>query len=567
LNNLTKTILVTSVFMLITACKSSDNDDKQTSQPSIQPIPFEPLEATISDLHASLESKGSNCVNVVQSYLDRITAYDKQGPTLNSVISINPNILQEANELDEYYKKTGKFKGSLHCVPVLAKDNIDVINIANTAGSDALLDNIPQDDAYIIKNIKAQGGLIIGKANLDEFAFGFGGKSTVGGQAKNVYDLTKGPGGSSSGTGTAISASLAMVGIGTDTGGSIRVPSAVQGLVGLRPSLRVLSLDGIIPLAPTQDTAGPMCRQSIDCAKLFTAMVGYDPSSSSNQRNSFEHDAPLVNSETAYRTLINQQENYVPQNASLVGKHIGLIKNVYANSEEGLLVQETIAKAAEKMREAGAIVEEVELEDLPTILGSADITTDSGYTGRFASLSRFEFKESLTNYLLTATTSYKSYTDLLNSGKMISNFKNYDTDPNTSDFINGYHLNTTVRAPFVRLRLNSALDNTRLDGMSKGQRFDALAYPSITGLTNNIPSSPTTGSNNRISPFSGFPALSIPAGAVNYEKRSAYPMNVNIEFIAREFDEPTLFEIAAAFEKINPSRMVPIHTPALKAAL
>lgn len=296
-------------------------------------------------------------------------------------------------------------------------------------------------------------------------------------------------------------------------------------------------------------------------------MVGYDPSSSSNQRNSFEHDAPLVNSETAYRTLINQQENYVPQNASLVGKHIGLIKNVYANSEEGLLVQETIAKAAEKMREAGAIVEEVEIYDLPTILGSADITTDSGYTGRFASLSRFEFKESLTNYLLTATTSYKSYTDLLNSGKMISNFKNYDTDPNTSDFINGYHLNTTVRAPFVRLRLNSALDNTRLDGMSKGQRFDALAYPSITGLTNNIPSSPTTGSNNRISPFSGFPALSIPAGAVNYEKRSAYPMNVNIEFIAREFDEPTLFEIAAAFEKINPSRMVPIHTPALKAAL
>jgi len=553
--------------MLITACGSSDNDDKQTSQPSIQPIPFEPLEATISDLHASLESKGSNCVNVVQSYLDRITAYDKQGPTLNSVISINPNILQEANELDEYYKKTGKFKGSLHCVPVLAKDNIDVINIANTAGSDALLDNIPQDDAYIIKNIKAQGGLIIGKANLDEFAFGFGGKSTVGGQAKNVYDLTKGPGGSSSGTGTAISASLAMVGIGTDTGGSIRVESAVQGFVGLRPSLRVLSLDGIIPLAPTQDTAGPMCRQSIDCAKLFTAMVGYDPSSSSNQRNSFEHDAPLVNSETAYRTLINQQENYVPQNASLVGKHIGLIKNVYANSEEGLLVQETIAKAAEKMREAGAIVEEVEIYDLPTILGSADITTDSGYTGRFASLSRFEFKESLTNYLLTATTSYKSYTDLLNSGKMISNFKNYDTDLNTSDFINGYHLNTTVRAPFVRLRLNSALDNTRLDGMSKGQRFDALAYPSITGLTNNIPSSPTTGSNNRISPFSGFPALSIPAGAVNYEKRSAYPMNVNIEFIAREFDEPTLFEIAAAFEKINPSRMVPIHTPALKAAL
>lgn len=563
LNNFTKSALITSLFTLITACGSSDNDEKLVSQPSIEPIPFEPLEATISDLHVSLKSNGSNCINIVQSYLDRINAYDKQGPSLNSVISVNPNILKEAVELDEYYKKTGKFKGNLHCVTVLAKDNIDVVNMPNTAGSDALLDNVPQDDAYIIKNIKEQDGLIIGKANLDEFAFGFGGKSTVGGQAKNVYDLTKGPGGSSSGTGTAISASLAMVGIGTDTGGSIRVPSAVQGLVGLRPSLRVLSLDGIIPLAPTQDTAGPMCRQSVDCAKLFTAMVGYDPSSSSNQRSDFAHDAPLLNSETAYRTLINQLENYVPINASLAGKHIGLVKNVYANSEEGLLVQEVLTKAADKMREAGAIVEEVEISDLSTILGSSDITSNSGYTGRFSSLSSSEFKQSLTDYLATATTGYKSYIDLLNSGRMIQSFKSYDTDSTSAEFINRYHLNTVVRAPFVRSRLNSALENSHLNGISKGQRFDALAYPSITGLTNNIPSSPTTGSNNRMSPFSGFPALSLPAGTVNYEKRSAYPMNVNIEFIAREFDEPTLFEIATAFEKVNPGRMIPTHTPAL----
>lgn len=358
-----------------------------------------------------------------------------------------------------------------------------------------------------------------------------------------------------------------MVGIGTDTGGSIRVPSAVQGLVGLRPSLRILSLDGIIPLAPTQDTAGPMCRQSIDCAKLFTAMVGYDPSSSSNQRSDFAHDAPLLNSETAYRALINQPENYVPINASLAGKHIGLVRNVYANSEEGLLVQDVITKAADKMREAGAIVEEVEISDLSTILGNSDITSNLGYTGRFASLSSSEFKQSLTDYLATATTAYKSYIDLLNSGKMIQSFKSYDNDSTSVEFINRYHLNTVVRAPFVRLRLSSALENSNLNGISKGQRFDALAYPSITGLTNNIPSSPTTGSNNRMSPFSGFPALSVPAGTVNYEKRSVYPMNVNIEFIAREFDEPTLFEIATAFEKVNPVRMIPTHTPALTTKL
>lgn len=158
-----KTFLVLSLTALLAAC---DEDSKDTAKspaiPSVKPVPFNPVEATISDLHTSIQTKGASCVDVVNSYLDRIKAYDIQGPTLNSVIAINPNALKEAEELDKKFKETSSLTGPLHCVTVLAKDNIDVANMPNTAGSPELLDNIPKDDAYIIKNIKEKGGIILG---------------------------------------------------------------------------------------------------------------------------------------------------------------------------------------------------------------------------------------------------------------------------------------------------------------------------------------------------------------------------------------------------------------------
>lgn len=553
-----KTLLFASLTLLLAACNDSDN--KTVTETPVAPIPFNPVEASISDVHASILSKGASCVQVVQSYLDRIKAYDKQGPTLNSIITVNPNAIQDAQALDDYFKQSGKLKGALHCVTVLPKDNIDTYDMPNTGGSVALANNIPADDAFIIKKIREQGGIILGKANLDEFAFGFGGKSSHpdAGQVKNVYDLTKGPGGSSAGTGAAVSASLALIGIGTDTGGSIRVPSAVQGLVGLRPSLRLVSQDGIIPLAPTQDTAGPMCRKAMDCAVLMDSLVGFDTASSSNQRSSYERTAGLINSETSYRSLTHQPTSYVPNSSvTLVGKRIGLVRALYAQpnsegelSEDGKLVNASIDEAVAKLRAAGAIVEDIEINDLSTILS------------RYSSLSSYEFKTSLTEYLKTTASIYRSYQDLLDSNLMISNFSNYNRDTSTESFIAGYELNTTERSPYVRSRMGAALENTQLNGTVKGLKYDALAYPAITGLAANLGSSPTTGTNNRLSPFSGFPAISMPSSSVT-SSRSQYPMNVNIEFIAREFDEPTLLNIAVAFEKVNPARQVPTHTPAL----
>lgn len=552
-----KTILFLSFSSFLVACNDSD---QSADKPSVAPVPFNPVEATISDVHQSILTQGASCVDIVKSYLDRIEAYDKTGPTLNSIISVNPNALKDAQNLDEEFKRTGQLKGQLHCVTVLPKDNIDTIDMPTTAGSFALEGNMAENDAFIIQKIRAQGGIIIGKANLDEFAFGFGGKSSHpnGGQAKNVYDLTLGPGGSSAGTGTAISASLALVGIGTDTGGSIRVPASVQGLVGLRPSLRLISQDGIIPLAPTQDTAGPMCRKAIDCAVLMDSLVGFDSAYSSNQRINFDRTSALIGSESNYRSIVQQPTTYVPNDTnSLVGKRIGLVKALYAQpnnqgvlSEDSRLVNESIDAAIVKLREAGAIVEEVEIENLSTILT------------RYSSLSSYEFKTSLTDYLINSKSTFKSYQDLLESNLMIPSFTNYNRDTTSQSHVDGYALNTTERSPYVRTRMSAALDNTQLDRTVKGVRYDVLAYPSITGLAGRLGSGPSTGTNNRLSPFSGYPALSMPAASVN-STRSQYPMNVNIEFIAREFDEPTLFNIAVAFEQINPARQIPVHTPAL----
>ncbi|MGE8542346.1 MAG: amidase [Acinetobacter sp.] len=553
-----KTLLFVSLSSLLAAC--NDSNESNSSAENITPVPFNPVEATIADVRRSITSKGANCVSIVQSYLDRIEAYDKKGPTLNSIIAVSPTALQEAKALDDYYLKTGQLKGDLHCVTVLPKDNIDAVDMANTAGSKALTDNFPLDDAYMIKKIKAHGGIILGKANLDEFAFGFGGSSSNpnGGQTKNVYDLSKGPGGSSAGTGAAINASLALIGIGTDTGGSIRIPSAVQGLVGLRPSLRLVSQDGIIPLAPTQDTAGPMCRKAIDCAILMNSLTGYDAATSSNQRNDFDRLSPLVSSAAQYKTMYSVPESYVPAaTESLQGKRIGIVKAMYAQpnssgvmTEDGTLVNQAMEQAIAKLTAAGATVEVVEINDLSKIFST------------YSSLSSYEFKTALTVYLQSTQSIFKSYADLQQSGLMIATFNNYDRDPTAQTFIDGYALNTTTRAPHVRGSLNSALDNTDAAGEFKGLSYDALAYPTMTALASDLGKGPSAGTNNRLSPFSGFPALSMPAASVT-STRSTYPMNVNIEFIAREFDEPTLFKIAVAFEQVNPARQVPVHTPAL----
>lgn len=549
-------------FTLLAACRDEQKSDlAQTNHP--QAIQFNPVEATIADVHAAIVQQHMSCVSIVQSYLDRIAAYDQAGPALHSIISLNPNALKDAQALDDDYQKNHRLKGPLHCVIILPKDNIDTAGMPTTAGAAALANHYPQQDAFIIQQIKSQGGIIIGKANMDEFAFGFTGRSSHrhGGQTKNAYDLRKGPGGSSSGTGTAVSASLALAGIGTDTGGSIRIPAAVQGLVGLRPSLRLISQDGLLPLSPSQDTAGPMCRTVTDCAILLDSLAGFDPSQRAHQRTEFSVSAPMLDNAIQYRARFSVPASYVPAaDAALRGKRIGIIRALYAQpnasgvlSEDGALVNQAMERAIERMTQAGAIVQNIEIEDLPYIFEN------------YSSLSKHEFKPAITDYLTGSDSFFQSFQLLRASASSSTALERYAQDAMSAADEADYLKNTVQRGPHVRQVLGRAFNNRAGQRSGDSLPFDVLAYPSMPGLAANLGAIPDTGDANRLSVFSGFPAISLPAASVK-SPRSAYPMNINIEFMAREFEEAQLLEIAAAFEKIIPARTVPQHTPALLIA-
>ena len=555
-----KNILVAACFAVLVSGCNDNNNQQQNDQENQQPTTatFSPVEGTISQLHAALAANTTSCEAVVQSYLDRIAAYDDVGPELHAVISTNPNALAEARALDERYAETGEMN-SLHCVTVLVKDNFDTNDMATTAGGLAMQFNLPPDNAFTIGRMKQRGAIILGKANLDEFAFGYEGSSSIEGQTKNAYDLERGPGGSSSGTGAAIAASFAMVGTGTDTGGSIRIPSSVEGLVGIRPSLRLVSQDGIVPLSHSQDTGGPMCRTVEDCAHLLDAMVGFDSSAHSGQRENFAYDAPLISSPFLYQIITGVPHSYTQylDEGALNGARIGVVREMFGDGSEqqNQVVQATIEAALAQMQAAGAVVEEVTIPKLSEIFE------------RYKSVSRYEFCNDLTDYLGSwselADGHHLSFAALAASFDYEVRHQQYfyyyglfcgDQSANED-----YQLNQTERPTQVRNALMQALNNVDDAGIPQGQAYDVLLYPTMLGLASELGQAPLAGDNNRLSPFSGFPALTMPAGMTNSEPQ----LPVGMEMLAREFDEASLIKIAYAYEKMAQPRQAPSHTPAL----
>ena len=517
----------------------------------------------MADARSALVTGRITCQDLVEGYLDRIDAYDQQGPALNSVIAVNPDAVEEAAALDAQGQVSkGAATGRLHCVPILAKDNIDVGGMPTTAGSTALAGSMPPDDAFIIQQLRGEGAIVLGKANMDKFAFGFQGYSTVSGQTRNPYQPAFGPGGSSSGTGAAVSASLAMAGLGTDTGGSIRVPSSVSGLVGIRPSMRLLSQDGIVPLALFQDTAGPMCRAVEDCALMLEVLAGYDSSPMSGQYTlpqQRDDMGVLIGSDTEFwETVGARQRAYTkalhPQ--GLRNARIGVVRALFGNNAE---VREILDAAIDQMEAAGATVDEVEIPDLNTVTG-------------FTSLSAYEFRDHLTRYLASWPSdddghpqSFEEVHQLVNervgtfNSRAVLGADRYNNQT--------YNRNTLERPDYVRTRLLAALDNTDLERNALGEPYDALLYPSVVSLPR--PGTPAAGTNNRLSAYSGFPALSMPAGFTEPSPtRPALP--VGMELLGREFDEPTLLRLAYGYQRAVEGtalgRQAPTTTPELAMA-
>jgi amidase len=523
-------------------------------------------ETTLDDVRTALVTRRISCRELIEGYLDRIDAYDRQGPNLQSVIAVNPAALDQADALDaKIGVSRGANTGRLHCVPVLVKDNIDVAGMPTTAGSSALAESVPPDDAFIIEQLRAEDAIVLAKVNLDEWAFGFGGASELGGRAQNPYGPAYGAGGSSSGTGVSVSASLGMLGIGTDTGGSIRVPSSANGLVGIRPSMRLLSQDGIIPLALFQDTAGPMCRTVQDCAVMLDVMAGFDSGPYSGQYTlPLQRDdlGVLIGSPAEFDSLVGTDDTGYAAALDpngLAGARVGVVRELFGNNAD---VAAAMNAAIAAMESAGAIVEDVTIPDRAVILSNT-----------FQSMSGFEFYDQLNRYLQswpleegdTRPWTYEEVQSLVSGTGIRNSFAQRRTTGLTRFDNPTYARNTLERPDYVRTRLLAALENTDLEGNPLGAPYDALLYPAMTGLPT-ASGGVAAGTNNRISPYTGFPALTMPAAYTTAtETRPALP--VGMELLGREFDEGTLLRLAYGYQSVvegTPlARQAPTTSPEL----
>ena len=238
---------------------------------------FKLEETTIAKIHTALRAGEVTCVDLVEGYLARIEAYDRSGPRINSIVTVNPQARDEAARLDAEFAASGRLSGPLHGVPIVVKDQVETAGLMTTFGSIALDGYLPETDATVITKLRAAGAIILAKTTLPDFATSWFGYSSKSGTTRNPYDLAHDPGGSSGGTGAAVAANLGAIGLGSDTGGSIRLPSSFDNLVGLKVTPGLISRAGMSPLVVFQDSAGPMCRTVTDAAKLLEVLVGFDP--------------------------------------------------------------------------------------------------------------------------------------------------------------------------------------------------------------------------------------------------------------------------------------------------
>lgn len=485
-----------------------------TANPAVEKaLSVEIEEATIFDLQHAMQKGALSSEQLVQYFLERIEEYDD---SIHSIITVDDDVIAEAKQLDKE-RKAGKVRGALHGIPIILKDNYDTYDMPTTAGSLSLEGSIPLDDAYQTKRLREEGAIILGKANLHEFAFGFQTYSSLGGQTYNPYDLTRYPGGSSGGTAAAVASNFATVGLGTDTGGSIRVPSSFNNLVGIRPTMGLASRDGIIPLALTQDVGGPIARTVEDAAIVLDAIAGYDPAD------------PVT--ESSIGKVPKTYTHFLKKNG-LKNARIGVVRDLFGNDQQ---VNKAMDQAIAEMEKLGAEVIEVTIPNLNEILA-------------YPSLSGFEFKFQLNDYLasLGPDAPVKSLTDIINSGKYHPSLQNALIARNNRESLENdaeYQEIITNRPKLTKESLMATFTQNELD---------ALVYPTSNALPALVGGNQGAGNANRLSPFSGFPAMSVPVGF------SDNGLPIGMELLGKEFDEATLIKLAYSYQEGTNHRKAPV---------
>jgi len=500
------------------------------------PAGFHLLETTIEDIHAAFESKRITCRELVNLYIKRIEAYDKEGPRLNAVQTVNPRALQEAERLDAAYASSGRV-GSLHCVPVLLKDQVETSDMPTTYGSVIFKDFVPRRDATITTKLKKAGAIILAKTTMGEFAAGYLGSAF--GIVRNPYDPARSPSGSSSGTGSGIAANFAAIGIGEDTGGSVRGPAAFNSLVGLRPTVPLVSRFGMMPATPSQDTLGPIARTVKDAALLLDVIAGYDPNDPVTAYAAGQ--VPLT-----YTAFLNKD--------GLQGARLGVIREPFdpktdTSSGDYKKVKAVMDKAIADLKRLGAeVVDPVTIPDLKD-------RVKKGFDDNV-----FETEPAIDAYLTKHPNApAKSLREILVTGKIVpSRSSRLMTNVGKTTEDPGYLKVLLIREE-TRQRVLQLMADNRLDALVYATydyppaviRPDALTSPSFLDLAD-------PGNNRRLAPILGFPAMSVPAGV------TIDGLPVGIEFMARPFAEPALFKIGYAFEQGTHHRKPPGTTPPLR---
>lgn len=486
--------------------------------------PFSPVEASTVDVQKAMNAGVVTAVSLTQMYLDRIAAYDDQGETLNAIISVNENALQIAAELDAE-RAAGGPRSMLHGIPVLAKDNYNTVDMPTTAGCTCLRNNQTDADSQIVEQLRADGAVILAKANLDEFAFNLSTDSSLGGVTNSAYVRSQNAGGSSGGTGASIAANLGIIGLGTDTGGSIRVPSSFNQLVGVRPTVGLASRDGIIPLALSQDTGGPMTRTVSDAAIALDSIAGYDPEDAITA----ESDGNIPTSFTASL-----------DDSSLEGVRIGYVPSIVGTNAA---VNRLFSQALADLEAQGATVVEMVIPELPIVQGYS-----SGSTNEF----KHDLNEYFAKFVTDPEVPYSSLSEIIAAG-------DYQAPARTST-MNARDAVTEEQYQAWIVRHNAEIANGErvLSGAMDSHNVSAMVYPTTTGQY-------STGANNRLSPYSGMPAVTVPMGlsstAIDGSAIDGAPSN--IEFLGRSYAESTLLGLAFDYEQATLHRTSPALFPAL----
>ena len=490
-----------------------------------KPAPFALEETTIAQIHAAMKAKQLTCVQLVDAYLARIEKYDKQGPSINAITVVNPNALAEAKHMDERFAKAGPI-GPLHCIPAIVKDNFETIGLQSAGGSITLKGFVSDKDAFQVKRIKEAGAIVLAKSNMGEFAFSpLETLNSLQGHTRNPYAVDRVPAGSSGGTAAAVAANFGAVGLGSDTGNSIRGPSSHASLVGIRSTMGLTSRAGVIPLSYLADIAGPMTRTVTDAVAVFQVIVGEDP-----------EDA--VTARSRGRAIPDYRKSLDLN--GLKGARLGILRQAYERASADPDVIRVFTRALDDLKAAGAvIVDGVKIEDPPR-------AQQSGGACR-------GFKYDINEYLKTRgqKAPVHSLDEIIASPlfAQIPAISQGRLKQSNGGSPQGPDSDACKAEAAYREAFGASVTKT-MDAMT----LDALIYPTWSNPPRRIDDSTSpTGDNSQVySPRAGFPAISVPMGYSRYDT-----LPVGLTILGRAWDEPRIIKLAFAYEQKTRHRRPP----------